>query len=109
MSEDAQFACMALCSDRVKKRRESVLQRAEILEAKLVARASRKGSRLDLGGISSWKQDFIALVMAEGSPSEAAQTFRILFGVPSDLRYMANRKRGLDKIGVPVTGAARCR
>ena len=102
LHEEDQLALMALCCDRVKKRREDMVARGEALHGLLLRRASRPGSRLDPALITERVKDYIALRVADGKPSVAVHERARLFGQTFDSRYLANAKRDLVKLGFRV-------
>jgi hypothetical protein len=102
LHEDDQLCLMALCSDRVKKRREDLMQRSELLGVALHRRAARPGSRLAAWSVRDWVKDYVALRVASGKPSQAAHERLRLFGETFDSRHFANVKRDLKKFGYPV-------
>ena len=102
LHEDEQFPLMALRSDAVKQRQADILKRCAELEGVLRRQAARRNSRLDPVTIPDWIQDYVALRLAEGSPTEAVNERVRLFGESFDVRHMTNRKRDLVKLDFRV-------
>lgn len=94
-----QFFLGALCSDPVRKYREAVLGRAEVLRAVLLERASGSRSRLDDNGAESWVQEYIALRAARGSPQDAEEALRVLYDRHKPANQLSNRKQQLGELG----------
>ena len=104
LSEDAQLGCMALCTDRVKKRREAAMERTLLLTRQLAARAVRTTSRADLRSIPRKGRVFVALQLAGGSPKAAATLYNLYFeeDPPADARDFSNCKREFVRLGFKV-------
>jgi hypothetical protein len=102
LHEDDQFPLMALRSDAVKQRQVDILKRCAELEGVLRRQAARRNSRLDPATIPDWIKDYVALRLAEGSPTVGVEDRIRLFGESFDVRHVTNRKRDLVKLGFRV-------
>lgn len=102
LNEDDQLPLMALRCDAVRLRQVDLMKRGEELEAVLRRVAGRTASRLDPHQIPDWIKDYIALRLAEGSPTEAVDVRTRLYGESFDVRHLTNRKRDLIKLGFRV-------
>lgn len=102
LRDDEQMLLAAIRSEKVRKRWERIETDAERLVAHLRAAVAKGASRVAEADIRRWREDYIALVAAEGRPARASVLLRRFFGREKPANQLANRKGDLRDKGFPV-------
>jgi hypothetical protein len=103
LRDDEQMQLAAIRSEAVRKRWERTQKEAGRLVDVLRAAAAAGRSKISEAEILTWREDYVALVVAKGSPSAASVLLRRLFAREKPANQLSNRKADLLHKGFPTS------
>lgn len=102
LRDEEQMHLAAIRDDKVRKRWERIEAIADRLEDSLRGVAGLRVSKVRDEDVPRWREEFIALTLAKGSPSDASRLMLRLYGRARPASQLANRKRDLAAKGFSV-------
>ena len=106
LRDDEQMALCAIRSDAVRKRWERLVRDADGLEDYLEGQRAIGACKIAKEGVQLWRQEYIALEIAGGSPGGASLVLERLYGRTKPANQLANRKIDLKRTMAGMTKVA---
>lgn len=102
LRDDEEMQLAVIRSEKVRKRWERIEKEAEGLEDELRGVGMMGTSKVPESHVTLWREEYIVLVVAKGSPAKAARLLQRFYGRMKPANQLANRKRDLAKKGFKV-------
>ena len=102
LRDDEQMLLAAIRSEKIRKRWKRLEEDADRLADQLQAAIATRASRMTKTDCDLWREEYVALVLADGRPAQAAVLLRRLYARSKPANQLANRKADLRDKGFPV-------